>query len=202
MSKDQKIAVTLGGIFLLLAAFLIGGYLRAGRTELALGAGKYPVANTTVINYAGDVVGTHVGTSTIGVDFETTATSSYISRIGRAKTLANYMITAVSASATTNNLNFTVQGSNDYGCDTVAGSASSTTDVVQSNINWTSAGDHLVGSTGATALTNVSSTKMITVTNVSTSWGGEILLTNLNYECLKLGVSGASTTAYVSLMSK
>lgn len=163
--------------------------------------------------FSGDVVGTHIGTSTVGVAFSMvsggqSATSTYISRIGNSKTNAVYTIIPTSVGVLSN-IMLNIMGSSDDFCDAIA---TSTTDVacggdtdcvLASEINWFSAGDHVKGKAGATeTLYNASSTVGWVWTNPKEKVGNEIILTDLNYQCLRLGISGSSTTVYVGLTTK
>ncbi len=150
--------------------------------------------------YASDVVGTHIGTSTTGVVFNNdAATSSYVSKIGGNINTAVYTIKMLAA-GTTSTLGLSVQGSNDFFCDTTDVAVTGT--INKTDINWYSAGDHLINKVGTTALVSASSTNPISWTNAVAGAGQEILLTNLNYECLRLNVSGVSTTVYIGLRTK
>ncbi len=203
MQKRNKII--LGVIGVLLVVFVLANQMNKGGklAEPVLGSQSYGTPTTSdFITYSSDVVGTHIGTSTVGVPVAAnSATTTYVSRIGGNKSVANYTIFMVSVASTTlNSLNLAIQGSNDYGCDTVDTSTAGA--ILQSNINWFSAGDHMKGKVSATSFTNVSSTAILSWTNAVAGLGQEIVLDGLNYECLRLSVWGVSTTPYIGLRTK
>lgn len=161
--------------------------------------------------FSGDVVGTHIGTSTVGVAFRQTstggqtATSTYISKIGNSKNNAVYTVITTAASSSSNVM-MHIMGSNDDFCDSTA---TSTLDaacvgdcVLASQINWFSAGDHFKGKSQTTNPTGASSTSDYIITNPTVGQGGEIILEDLNYQCLRLGISGSSTIVYVGISTK
>lgn len=175
------------------------GYIT--KTDQALG-----LADSSFAKYATDVIGTKSATTTTGVNFRVTstggqsATSSYVSRIGENTNEAIYTIMATAVSSTANAV-FEIQGSNDDYCDT----STSTTiyDIVTTDqINWFSAGDHLKGRSQGTALSSASSTAAVVWTNPKQGEGQEIILENLNYECLRLNVSGSSTVLWAQINTK
>lgn len=163
----------------------------------------------TLMNYdlktnTTDVIGTRIPTvsTTLGYITDiplvgvasTAATTSYISMIGQSKNVASYMIkvTAV-ASTTANSATFFVWGSNDDKCDTTFTSSTvNPGEVIQSWINWYPVVNNLP----------YDSTAFPTMTNVAAGDTEQILLTNLNFECLKLDVTGVSTTLYASIRAK
>lgn len=202
----------MGMVSVVVLAALVGGFY--GFMKLkgsgSLGAANAPLNSSfstttdSYLNYGTqDVCGTHIGTSTVGCSFTApNATSSYISVIGRSVNLATYQIKIMSVTSSDNNLSFTVQGSNDYLCGTLAGVASSTTNVVQGDINWYDAMVHLSNKVYPTSIANGSSTVIYTWEDTTVGSAHEIVLTNLNYECLKFLISGSSTLPYVGLNTK
>lgn len=158
------------------------------------------VANYEIHNQASDVVGTHSGTSTVGSAFggDTAATSSYISRIGKNKEFANYQVilTAVTSSADAW-LTFYIEGSTDDYCWVTSSTAP---DVSTGDINWFPVMDNLKDKVHSTSLTSASSSLVWATPTVNTS--ANIVLENLNYECLKLWVGGQSSTPYIGLATK
>jgi len=188
-----------GGLMAVIAiSITIGYYLKL---EEVLGMESY-----NYVKIHSDVVGTQTVTSTIGVGFSLTsggqsATTTYISKIGGHINNAIYTIRATAASSTSN-ARFEVQGSNDAYCDTTATSDGDLPLV--SEINWFSAGDHLKGKVHTTSFSNVSSTAFFIWNNPASDNknGQELILTDLNYECLKLAVSGSSTVLYAGIRTK
>ena len=204
MSKTSKAVAIIAGVFLV--ALL--GYALWPKTN-NLGGANAPTNssfNTTTDAFASngtqDVVGTHLGSTTtvgVAVGANPNVTTSYVSKIGNDKRLATYQIRVTSVTGTDNNLSFTVQGSNDWLCETQAGAASSTTDVVQSNINWYDAMTHLANRVYPTTIGSGSSTAVYDLNDVTAGTAQELVLTNLNYTCLRFRVSGSSTLIYVGL---
>ena len=204
VGKKKVIGGSMIGVAVALAfAFLISGYFGypARQESPAMG-----LADSEFQTHASDVIGTKVATTTTGVDFSVTgtggqsSTSTYVNKIGRGINTAIYTIQATKSSSTANAL-FSVEGSNDAFCDT----ATSTTifDVVTiDQINWFSAGDHLVNKVHATSFDNSSSTASILWDNPMPGAGNELILANLNYQCLRLSVSGSSTVLWAQLSTK
>jgi hypothetical protein len=182
---------------------------------LAIGWNLKPVeqplgrATADFINTAGDVFGTKTGTTTVGANFRVTgsggqsATTTYVTRLGNAFKEAIYTIKIKKASSSANMM-FEVQGSNDFGCATTTASTPIDTDYsvdmpTPDDINWFSAGDHFKNKVHATSFGNASSTSFLVWSNPQVGVGNEIILTDLNYECLKLNVSGSSTNAWAQI---
>ena len=168
----------------------------------------FGMASTEFVKFTGDVIGTHTGTSTVGVGFSLSsgglsATSSYISKIGVNVTNAIYMIRATNASTSAALAQFDIFGSADYYCDTT--NTLDTYDFPKTvDINWYSAGDHLQNRTHLVDALNDSSSAFLQWLNPSSSTdkGVEILLTNLNYNCLKLNVAASSTVLFAEIKTK
>lgn len=194
MSKKLLVGLSVGVIVFAGGAFLLlGGKANLKRSEVNMGQ----VTSSDFIYYSSDVIGTHVGTSTVGKDFESNVTSTFISKIGGNKQWANYTF-KVTAASTTANLAVKIEGSNDWSCDTAI--TSTADEVWTTNINWFDASDHL---SNIASTANMGPVYMIWTNPSSTlDSGDEILLTNLNYECLRLSVSGNSTTIYAGLRTK
>lgn len=191
-----SIVVTLG-----VAVVLLGGYFLFGSRDQAFG-----LASTEFTKYASDIVGSRSGTSTTYVAFRTgasggqSATSSYVAKISGEKDVAVYTFKVGNASSSAN-LVWDIQGTNDDYCET----STSTTvfdQVTTGEINWYSAGDHIANKAHATTFDNASSTQSFRWNNPNTVAGQEVILTNLDYQCLRLNISGSSTEAYVGLRTK
>jgi hypothetical protein len=163
-----------------------------------------------IAKYMSDVVGTTSGTSTTYVAFSVvsggnSATSSYVSKIGRDKEWATYMFWVYMASTSASNIRFDLQGSNDSFCDATA---TSTTDAacvgdcfLTTEVHWFDASDHYSGSDSTVNLAPITFVWNNPTTSTYTR-GDEILLTNLNYECLRMNLSASSTELYVGLTTK
>ena len=174
--------------------------LRGGK----LGGTAYPaVVSGEVLNYASNIVGTHVGTSTVGVWTKALATTTYVTKIGGRDTATYQAIVTLPVTSTGATVNFLVQGSNDFQCDTTnTSTASFPNSVIESDINWFSVGDNLRGKTQTTAFNNASSTNLISWSSPDAEVGQTIQLEDLNYQCLKLSVGTASTTLFVGLTTR
>jgi hypothetical protein len=185
------------------AIFFIAGFIgyKWRQAEPAFG-----LANSEFQPFASDVVGTKSATSTTGVGFSITATggrsatSSYVSRIGGVKNNAVYTIKPLAVSSTAA-LYVEIEGSNDDYCGTTNTDVSVNTPLV-SDINWYSAGDHYVNKVHSTSFDNASSTSFTSWANPKVGVGKEIILTDLNYECLRFNISGSSTVAWVQIRTK
>ena len=202
MSKTSKIVIGVS-VALLLALSAYALWPKTGN----LGGANAPLnsaINTSTDSYLNygtqDVVGTHIGTSTVGGVFPNpNVTTSFISVIGNSIRQATYQIKIVATTGTDNNMSFTVQGSNDYLCGTQAGNASSTTDVTMKDINWYDAMNHLTGRVQPVTMGNGSSTVIFDWEDTTAGSAKEVTLTNLNYQCLRLLVSASSTLIYAGL---
>lgn len=155
-----------------------------------------------------DVVGTRVVTTTIGVGFSITgtggisATTSYITKIDGSKTNAIYTLMPTHASSSAK-LQFDIWGSNDAYCDTTTSTAGNSTNIpLMSEIYWFSAGDHVENRTHLVDLLNNSSSAYFNWANPTSTMAAQILLTNLNYECLKFDVAGSSTVLYAGIRTR
>jgi hypothetical protein len=181
----------------IIVVIVVLSYIR-GQTSLGLESHEFT-------KFESDVVGTRVVTTTVGVGFRVTATggisatSSYITKISGVKENAIYTFMPTHAS-TTAKLQFNIWGSNDAYCDTTAISGGNLP--LMSEIHWFSAGDHLQNRSHLVNLLNDSSTSFLNWENPTSTAATEILLTNLNFECLKLDVAGSSTVLYAAIRTK
>jgi len=153
-----------------------------------------------------DVVGSRIGTSTTAVDFaDNTATSTYISRIDNSIDSVVYSIYNETTSAGGGaNAYFSVLGSNDSFCDTIA---TSTTDVAYvateplvSDIHWFDLGDNLRNKVHSTSL--AVGTSSVAWLTPSTGTGRDIILEGLNTKCISLGVNASGTSLWIQAKTK
>jgi hypothetical protein len=191
----MKKSVLIGG----LAVVLIGVIAFVGlynKKEQSLGQ----VNPIDFVTSESAVIGTHTGTTTTGV-LLTSATSTKVSKIGRNIDTAIYNIKVTALSTTTGGQYaiFGVECSNDAFCDT---SSSTAPDLKTGNINWFSAGDHFRNKVHATSSSNASTTQTFAITDSVVGLGHELILTDLNCECLRLGYSGVSTSVFIGLSTK
>ncbi len=190
----------LGGMVLVLIAGLSLGYFNSyQKVDQALGV----VTSSDFAHQFSDIIGTHIGTSTTGIAIQNvggSVSSSVVSYIGNQINTAVYMIKVLSVSSTVNDLAFFVEGTNDDFC----GNTSSTIvgEVRPNEINWYSAGDHLLNKVHSTSFASNSSTVVTPWVNALAGAGNELALTGLNYECLRFTAGGNSSTIYVGLKTK
>lgn len=158
-----------------------------------------------------DIVGTKIGTSTVGVDFSVasstgqSATSTYPYLIGNNEDSLIYSL-YIKAASSTANLKFSFLGSNDSYCDTTATASSSASystygGVFIQDINWFDLGDHLKNKVHSTSLSGATSTIVWDTSSLLGS-GREIILEDLNSRCAALQVSGSSTVLWAQLKTK
>ena len=157
------------------------------------------------VYYAGDVIGTKVGTTTTGVNFRITvsggqsATSTYIKKTGGGFNQAIYTIGAINASSSSN-FQMSFLGSNDQDCDTASSTTSYADIVLTGEVNWFDIGDHLRNKVHSTSL--AAGTSTLVWDNPVAGTGRTVILTDLSYECLALQVSGSSTNIWTQLKLK
>lgn len=196
MKKGLMVGVFAGLILVVGSVFFL---LKQGVTP------SFGLESYEVIKHASDVIGSRTVTTTVGVNFAPSgatvgglipsATSTYVDKIGQAS-IAVYTVQAKEASSTSR-IDLEIQGSYDDECDTTATSDGNLP--LTSEINWFAAGDHMRGKAQSTAWINSSSTNYITWSNPMSGSGKQIILENLDYECLRLLVSGVSTTIWTQL---
>lgn len=152
-----------------------------------------------ISGYAVDLIGTRVGTTTAGVVFASgSATTSYPIFIGSDIKEVTYTIKNTDANAG-NTAKFSLLGSNDLDCDTATTTTSFANTIVTGDINWFDIGDNFKDKVHSTSL--IAATSTITMDVITQGKGRQIILTNLNYECLSLRVK-ASSTLYAQIKTK
>lgn len=209
MKKIKRITkFSMLGIVVVVLAFFVAGYFgypqRQEEPAVSLIGAEF-------LNNATDVVGTKTASSTpVGVAFgfdsaDRYTTSTFVSKIGNA-TRAVYTIQATDASSTSE-VRVSLEGSQDFACDTTA---TSTTDVacvgddcvLITEIDWFDAGNHLKDKVHNTSFVNSSSTADLVWTNPVTDVGNQIILENLDFECLRLGISASSSILWAQISLK
>lgn len=146
-----------------------------------------------------DVVGSKIGTSTTAVGFygsqSANGTSTYSTFIGQGVDTATFTIQAKTASSSSSSVGWKIWGSNDGTCATTLTTASSTQNtglsITKSQINWFDLNADNSRSSGwfvPNWAGNASSTA--------------VTLTNLNWGCLKLDLTGSSTSLWVQLQTR
>jgi len=159
------------------------------------------LATTEFRNYASDVIGTKTGTTTTGVLWPAaTTTKEYIIKTGGGIKQATFTIKpTVTPAAWSQDVLLNFYGSNDDYCDT-ATTTSVLDAVITSEINWFDIGTNLREFAGSQTIAGATST--ITATFAKTNQGKVVNLTDLNYECLKVGVVASGTTLWAQVKTK
>lgn len=151
------------------------------------------------IDYASDVIGTRVGTTTTGQLFHgdhSVASTTAIVRAGGAEK-ALFTLKATAASSTpTGSVNLSFLGSNDWDCatSTSAEGTDGANDVSIHDINWYDIGDHIAELAGSQSITGTST---LVWSAVNAGQATDITLVNLNYQCIKVEVSASSTSLLI-----
>ena len=177
---------------------LTGGYYFFKTDKQASGK-----AAALFINYASDVIGTKVGTTTTMVGFYTdmTASSSYINKIGGKTDMATYTFAAQASSTPSGQVAVSFWGSYDDGCETASSTTSFDDIVLTGDVNWFMLNSYQLGiSTTHLATLPVSTTTLnwFPAGNVPLN-KQNIVLKDLNYECLKMNLSASSTKLWTQL---
>lgn len=166
-------------------AVLIAGVLYFTRDD---GLGAESSAGPE-IDYASDVIGTRVGTTTAGVYFlNTAASSTYRVGVGGADE-ATFTVLPTIASSTGAIAHFTFWGSNDFDCTTSSTTGGSLNPILTTDINWYDIGDHVDNLAGTQSLSATSTVAM----TIYQGLGKDIVLSNLNYQCIKISAHASST---------
>lgn len=149
-----------------------------------------------------NVIGTRVATTTTGVGFygAITGSTTYPTFIGREIDTAVYTIDLVNATSTYN-VYFSILGSQDNQCDTASTTYSSAyNNYLTSEIQWFDVGDHLKDKVHSTSLSAATST--IVWINPIKGTKREIILEDLNVNCLALEVAASSTVLQAQITTK
>lgn len=157
----------------------------------------------TLSNTPLNVIGTR-GTSTpVGVVFPSSgpaiATTTYKTFIGTDTDRAIYQIGIITAS-TSAKIHFSVMGSYDDSCDTATTSSPIMNEPLVGTIRWFDIGNHIRNSSVITSLSSATST--IIYSSPKAGANREIVLEDLNYRCLALGVNASTTEMWVQLLTK
>lgn len=183
---------TIGGIIVVLLLVVIGTIWFTQTQPL----GK---ASSQFASYASDLIGTKSGTTTTGVAFAASTTREYVIKTGGLINSASFTFKPTATPGPTGLVNLQFYASNDDYCDT-ATTTSSLDSVIMSEINWFDIGTHIVNLAGSQTLNDATSTVVWAPTG--TAHGKEVTLNNLNYECLKVGVTASSTTLWAQVKTK
>lgn len=194
MTKINKLSI---GIIIGLAV-LIGVLLGINYIGNALGAN--PVANTSGVPV--NLIGTQVGTTTTPVAFygsNTVASTTYPFRIGQDTDKVAITLLFPEASSTGSTVNLSILSSNDPYCDTATTSTIYNVTTVN-QIKWYDASRNILNLAGAT--TGFSGATTTLILNPIAGSGKQIVLTDLNTQCLALEVSASSTKLMSQFVTK
>ncbi len=154
--------------------------------------------------YTTDVIGTKIGTTTTGVAFSVgatggqSATTSYVTLIGN-RDEVTYTGQILEASSTAN-MQIDFLGSSDDYCNTTNTDVDVDTPLVV-DINWFDIGGHLLNLDSTGTFDNGTSTLAWDTSGLK-GVGKAMTLTNLDYRCLRIDVSGSSTLFRAELRTK
>lgn len=186
----------------LIIAFFIGIFAWVGYITTTLSGTDTETNIQGQASQTADIIGTQVGTTTealqFAVDNDRTAnqaTTTAVKLLEGTTDTGLFTIRAVTAS-TTAELFWHIYGSNDGGCDTTTTTTETSGLVLMNQIHWYELSASVEG-TGSSVSGQIIDPNASTVASST-----EILLTNLNWACLKMEMSGASTTAHVQLRQK
>ena len=149
-----------------------------------------------------DVVGTRIGSSTTAVGFygANTATTTYSTYIGQDIDKATYDIYIKAASSSANAF-FSLLTSPDDFCNATSSTYySGVNNYLTTQVQWFDAGDHLSNKAHSTSLSAGTST--LAFLNPTTGTNRQIILENLNSQCLGLQINSSSTELQVQLSTK
>lgn len=200
---NKKTVIT---ILVLLFLFL-GGYLLHSKKVDTQEDSDSSRNIGAVLKYSTDIIGTKTGTSTpTGGGFygNYTASTTDIIKIANSIDLATFSLLVLDASSTpTSNIYMSFYGSNDFNCDTstTTRNTNDTTNeqVLVSEIDWYDIGDHVAELAGTQSLAVGTSTLSVIGT---AGHAKDIILRDLDYDCLKTEVNASSTQLYIQLHTK
>ena len=195
MTKSNKLSIGL----LLGCAVVIGALLGASYLTKVFGANT--ITSLALNGSPVNLIGSQVGTTTTAVGFyELAASTTYPVRIGANTDTVAITLLALEASTSGATVNLSLLGSNDRYCDTASTSAGTLLTTVTGDINWYDVSKNILNLAGsATTISTATSSIQWTPTSGS---GKQIVLTNLNAECLALEVSATSTRLMSQVITK
>jgi len=149
-----------------------------------------------------DIVGTRIGSSTTGIAWygAPTASTTYPSYIGRDIDLAVYDINFMTASSSGSNAYFSILTSQDDYCGTASTSGGDLNNYVVADVQWFDGGDYLKDKVHSTSLANTTST--MPILEISSGTHRQIILENINSQCLALEVNASATIMQIQLTTK
>lgn len=152
-----------------------------------------------------NVIGTKIASTTTVVNFiGTTATTTYPTYIGRDIDTAIYTIGAENATSTDGYAYFSILSSDDNQCWTSSTSYSSAfNNILKGEIFWADASDHILNASATIAFDNATGTiAWVDIGEANHRKTRQIILTNLNSQCLALEVKASSTDLWATISTK
>lgn len=186
--------ILIGGLAVVAIIAVTAFFITRDKEEVV---GATPSAGAE-IDYASDVIGSRTGTTTIGAYFATeTASTTYRVRTGGASQAVFTVL--VTHASTTAHASFNFYGSNDWDCATASSTGGNLNPILTSDINWYDIGTHLNNLAGSATLSTATSTISWTPTAGASN---DIVLTNLNYECIKVDASALASILLMQVRLK
>jgi len=149
-----------------------------------------------------DMIGTQNASTTVGEYFDalTSASSTAIKKIGTYIDTVTFTIHAVSATSTADAY-FAILGSNDQNCDTATTSTSYPNQSLKNEIRWFDIGQNLLNLTGTLTFASTGTTTLEWIDIVAGD-GRQIVLTDVNTECIKFEMNAADLIAQVQMVTR
>jgi len=180
---------------LVLVGIIIFGYLVIDSSEPAeLSVG------TAINKVATELIGTRTASSTSPVGFyaANAASTTYPFFVGDSSTVS-VALNAINASSSAANVQLSIFGSNDYGCNTATTSTIYNL-LTKGEVKWFDAGQYLAGASAPTSLSAATTT--LIWTNPVAGTGKVLNFDNLNVECLAIQVCASSTELFAEFRTK
>lgn len=165
----------------------VGAFFIRGDKEVEVSADPSAGAE---IDYASDVIGSRVGTTTASTYFFNSAASSTYKVGVSGASQATFTVLPTIASTTGALATFAFYGSNDWDCITASTTGGTQNPILTSDINWYDIGNHVAELAGTQAITGTST---VSILSIAQGLGTDIVLSNLNYQCIKVEAHGSST---------
>lgn len=150
------------------------------------------------IDFAFDIVGTRIGTTTTPELFHgghTVASSTYRVGAGGADQLILTLLAVEASSTPSGSLSLSFLGSNDFNCMTATTSPDFGNPILTTDINWYDIGDHVAELAGTVTIPVATST--LNWLSIETGTSRDIVLENLDYQCITVELSASSTSLLI-----
>jgi hypothetical protein len=140
-----------------------------------------------------NLIGTRIGSTTVPVAWygNLAASTTYPLYVGGKTDEAVFSFNAVNASSTSR-VHLSVLGSFDTGCETATTSTTALNQLLKSEIRWFDASNHIKGSSAVSSFTNGTST--LQWVNPTPGQTKELILTDLDMQCVAIEANASSTT--------